>query len=185
MLDQKFAANRASERATRALYISQQNKVRAQKGFAMKSKRQLGMYTLTLNDDGSLQIQAPTLIRPLHIEARQVQELQQWLNDQQPGYAPQAGAAPTAPATVASTPSSPAPAVDANEPPATIAQRTIQEIIANTSANYPESLAPENRDRFIEQVTRNATLRPLLSQGKVSFKQITLWVEQQLGTGLY
>jgi len=151
----------------------------------MKSKRQLGMYTLTLNDDGSLQIQAPTLIRPLNIEARQVQELQQWLNDQQPGYAPQVSAAPAAPITTAAAATSPAPTVAANEPPEAVAQRTIQEIVANTSANYPESLAPENRDRFIEQVTRNAILRPLLSQGKISFKQVTLWVEKQLGTGLY
>lgn len=158
----------------------------------MRSKRQLGMYTLTLNDDGSLQIQAPTLIRPLSIEGRQVQELQQWLNDLQPGNVAQGGAEPATSAGIAGVTSSapeaiasPAPEVATNEPPETIAQRTIQEIISNTSANYPESLAPENRDRFIEQVTRNATIRPLMSQGKISYKQVTLWVEHQLGTGLY
>ena len=155
----------------------------------MKSKRQLGMYTVTLNDDGSLQIQAPTLIRPLSIEARQVQELQQWLNDLQPGNVSQsgtgqtvgAGEASSAPGIAATT----APEIVANEPPEAIAQRVIQEIISNAGANYPETLAPENRDRFIEQVTRNATIRPLMSQGKVSYKQVTLWVEKQLGTELY
>ncbi len=157
----------------------------------MRSKRQLGMYTLTLNDDGSLQIQAPTLIRPLSIEARQVQELQQWLNDLQPGNVPQTSAGqatagePATLTTSATAATSSTSTIVANEPPEAIARRTIQEIIANTSANYPESLAPENRDRFIEQVTRNIAIRPLLSQGKVTFKQVTLWVEQQLGTGLY
>ncbi|GAC1365099.1 MAG: hypothetical protein PVS3B1_31070 [Ktedonobacteraceae bacterium] len=146
------------------------------------------MYTLTLNDDGSLQIQAPTLIRPLSIEARQVQELQQWLNDQQPGNVTSGGAVQTpvaAASTTTTTASPPAPPAATNEPPETIVQRTIQGIISNAGANYPESLAPENRDRFIEQVTRNATIRPLMSQGKISYKQVTLWVEQQLGTGLY
>lgn len=158
----------------------------------MRSKRQLGMYTLTLNDDGSLQIQAPTLIRPLSIEAKQVQDLQQWLNDLQPGNVSQsatgqatsagaAGGTSSAPSIAATTTSE----VIANEPPEATAQRVIQEIISNAGANYPETLAPENRDRFIEQVTRNATIRPLMSQGKVSYKQVTIWVETQLGTGLY
>ena len=150
------------------------------------------MYTLTLNDDGSLQIQAPTLIRPLSIEARQVQVLQQWLNDLQPANVSQGSTGHTASAGVADSAApgitaamSPAPEVVADEPPETVAQRVIQAIISNTSANYPETLAPENRDRFIEQVTRNATIRPLMSQGKITYKQVTLWVEHQLGTGLY
>lgn len=158
----------------------------------MRSKRQLGMYTLTLNDDGSLQIQAPTLMRPLSIEAQQVQDLQKWLNDLQPGNVLPgstghvAGAGVTdaaAPGITAAM--SPASEVVADEPPETVAQRVIQQIVSNTSANYPETLAPENRDRFIEQVTRNATIRPLMSQGKITYKQVTLWVEHQLGTGLY
>ena len=158
----------------------------------MRSKRQLGMYTLTLNDDGSLQIQAPTLIRPLSIEAKQVQDLQQWLNDLQPGNVSQSAtgqvAQTAAPAGTSSAPEIAATTtseVVTNEPPEATAQRIIQEIISNASANYPETLAPENRDRFIEQVTRNATIRPLMSQGKVSYKQVTIWVETQLGTGLY
>ncbi|MBA2682358.1 MAG: hypothetical protein H0U76_28690, partial [Ktedonobacteraceae bacterium] len=148
-------------------------------------------YTLTLNDDGSLQIQAPTLIRPLSIEARQVQDLQQWLNDLQPGNVPQGSTGHVASAGVTDSAApgiteamSPTPEV-ADEPPETVAQRIIQQIVSNTSANYPETLAPENRDRFIEQVTRNATIRPLMSQGKITYKQVTLWVEHQLGTGLY
>ena len=157
----------------------------------MRSKRQLGMYTLTLNDDGSLQIQAPTLIRPLSIEARQVQDLQQWLNDLQPGNVTPGSTGHVASAGVTDSAApgitaamSPAPEV-ADEPPETVAQRIIQQIVSNTSANYPETLAPENRDRFIEQVTRNAAIRPLMSQGKITYKQVTLWVEHQLGTGLY
>ncbi len=154
----------------------------------MKSKKQLGMYTLTLNDDGSLQIQAPTLLRPLSIEARQVQELQHWLNINQPEYAASAGTTPAAVAPVVSTSSAstvPVQPENINEPPEIVAQRTIQELVANASSRFPESLAPENRDRFIEQVTRNPVIRPLMSQGKISYKQVTLLIEKQLGTGLY
>ncbi|GCE19987.1 hypothetical protein [Dictyobacter kobayashii] len=55
-------------------------------------------------------------------------------------------------------------------------------MIANASAQYPASLAPENRDRFIDQITRHPAIRPLVSQGKVSFKQIMLWVEQDIAS---
>jgi len=41
-------------------------------------------------------------------------------------------------------------------------------------------LEAENRDRFIQQLNRNPQIKPLLTQGKISYKQIMLWVEQDL-----
>ncbi|GLV59107.1 hypothetical protein KDH_59350 [Dictyobacter sp. S3.2.2.5] len=53
-------------------------------------------------------------------------------------------------------------------------------MIENASAQYPASLAPENRDRLIDQITRHPAIRPLMSQNKISYKQIMLWVEQNI-----
>ncbi|HTI15436.1 MAG TPA: hypothetical protein VL461_12885 [Dictyobacter sp.] len=173
----------------------------------MKSKKQFGMYSITLNDDGSLQIQAPTLLKPLIMDAQLVQDLQKWLQEQtgseQPETpstiipipnAPITSSPPIAPLTPAPDPtatSAPEPDPTAtsapepdSEPPDIFVQRLIKQIIQTTQEQTPERLAPENRDRFVEQVTRNAALRPLMSQGKITYKQILLWVEQQLGTSL-
>src|SRR5437879_5832905 len=50
----------------------------------MKSKKQLGMYTITIEDDDSLQIQSPTLLRPLSLDSKQVDTLHTWLNEVRP-----------------------------------------------------------------------------------------------------
>ena len=162
----------------------------------MKSKKQFGMYTIILNDDDSLQIQAPTLIRPLSIEAKQVQDLNGWLNEllrersQQPSIIPIPNAPltphpPVAPVvnTTHAT-ETPVPATTTNESPAEIAKRVVLETIDSVQMQNPGTLAPENRDRFVEQLTRNPTIRPFMSQGKVTYKQILLWVEERLGTTL-
>jgi len=163
----------------------------------MKSKKQFGMYSITLNDDGSLQIQAPTLLKPLIMDAQLVQDLQKWLQEQtgseQPETpstiipipnAPITSSPPIAPLTPAPDPTATSAPEPDSEPPDIFVQRLIKQIIQTTQEQTPERLAPENRDRFVEQVTRNAALRPLMSQGKITYKQILLWVEQQLGTSL-
>lgn len=162
----------------------------------MRSKKQLGMYSVNLDEEGTLQIQAPTLLRPLQLDAQQVRELQHWLNEVNPPAGTQAAAQPVAtpdtpPANVAPTVTAAAapvappkvtnePAAPASVAPETIAQQIIHEMIENASAQYPASLAPENRDRFIDQITRHPAIRPLMSQSKISFKQIMLWVEQDI-----
>ncbi|GER88827.1 hypothetical protein KDW_29890 [Dictyobacter vulcani] len=164
----------------------------------MRSKKQIGMYSISVDEEGALQIQAPTLLRPLQLDPQQAQELQAWLsgiytdNTPQPvtnnaptpdTTAPGETALPSEAATPASTittPPAPTPVTPAASPQAT-AQHIIREAIANAQAQYPASLAPENRDRFIDQITRHPAIRPLMSQGKISFKQIMLWVEQAIG----
>ncbi|GHO83352.1 hypothetical protein [Dictyobacter formicarum] len=160
----------------------------------MRSKKQLGMYSVNLDEEGTLQIQAPTLLRPLQLDAQQVRELQHWLNEVNPPIGTQAAAGPAAtpdtnavnatPAiTAAEAPVAPPrvpPEPAASVAPETIAQQIIQEVIENASAQYPASLAPENRDRFIDQITRHPSIRPLMSQNKISFKQVMLWVEQNI-----
>ncbi len=150
------------------------------------SKKTLGMYTIAVDVEGTLQIQSPTLLKPLIIESQQAQELTRWLAEQLNIAIPQSNAgtdpvatavAPTAPVTPTAAPQTVAP----DEDPVAVAKSTIYDIIADTGAQYPDSLAPENRDRFIEQVLRNATIRPLVSQGKISRKQVTLWIEQRMG----
>lgn len=164
----------------------------------MRSKKQIGMYSISVDEEGALQIQAPTLLRPLQLDPQQAQELQSWLSGIYTESTPQpatnsmsapATAAPVetgrpseviTPAPTVTTPPVSAPVTPAATPQAT-AQQAIRETIANAQAQYPASLAPENRDRLIDQITRHPAIRPLMSQGKVSFKQIMLWVEQAIG----
>ncbi len=153
-------------------------------------KKQLGMYTFALDDDGTLRISAPTLLKPLAIEAKQAQELARWLAEAHqveitPAPVPEVepvGAAPQASTTIR-----PEAEQAAQAPAATVAEtaeektrRIIQQQVAMAREQYPESLTVEKRDLLIEQITRVAEIRPLLSQGKVSWKQIMLWVNQEI-----
>ena len=144
----------------------------------MKSKKQLGMYTITIEDDDSLQIQSPTLLRPLILDNKQVDTLHTWLNEVRP-----LASVPVEHSTPATTtgPQDPdqRPAAPIVSPEA-VAQQAIHDAIAEAKAEYPIVLEAENRDRFIQQLNRNPQIKPLLTQGKVSYKQIMLWVEQDL-----
>ncbi|GCE19988.1 hypothetical protein [Dictyobacter kobayashii] len=75
----------------------------------MRSKKQIGMYSISIDDDGALQIQAPTLLRPLQLDAQQAQELQHWLNGINPSAGTQAASssvtAPVEAPTNAASPS--------------------------------------------------------------------------------
>ncbi|GCE27462.1 hypothetical protein KDA_29460 [Dictyobacter alpinus] len=159
----------------------------------MRGKKQIGMYSISVDEEGALQIQAPTLLRPLQLDPQQAQELHSWLSGlyggnttPTPVAAPEAVPAPVevAPAPVEAPVDPPVTSAPAPQQPAgtpqEVAQRAIRESIATAHAQYPASLAPENRDRFIEQVTRHPAIKPLMSQGKVSFKQVMLWVEQNI-----
>ncbi|GLV59108.1 hypothetical protein KDH_59360 [Dictyobacter sp. S3.2.2.5] len=79
----------------------------------MRSKKQLGMYSVNLDEEGALQIQAPTLLRPLQLDAQQVRELQQWLNEVNPPAGAGAQAPVAAPPAVATPQASAAPAAPA------------------------------------------------------------------------
>lgn len=150
------------------------------------SKKNLSMYTLTLDEEGTLQIQAPTLLKPLTLQAQQAQELALWLANayqlatpQQPEQAaipPDTNHASVAPAIQQSS----AQTVKTTEQPQQIAQRVISTAISQARAQYPEVLAPENRDRFIDQILRSSEIKPLLSQNQLSRRQILLLVEQGL-----
>ena len=149
-------------------------------------KKQFGMYAVIIDEDGALQIQAPTLLKPLKMDARQAQDIAAWLAEVYhitPVSTPNTTAPSTSTTSATPTQTVSEPAV-VNEPPETIAQRAIATTIATVQDQFPSSLAPENRDRFIEQVSRHPDIKPLLSQGKISRKQVLLWVEQQLGTNL-
>ncbi|BCL81064.1 hypothetical protein ccbrp13_35290 [Ktedonobacteria bacterium brp13] len=149
----------------------------------MKSKKQLGMYTITIEDDDSLQIQSPTLLRPLSLDSKQVDTLHTWLNEVRP-----LASVPIEHSTLATaTPVTTAGLQDPDQQPAapivspeSVAQQAIHDAIAEAKAEYPVVLEAENRDRFIQQLNRNPQIKPLLTQGKVSYKQIMLWVEQDL-----
>ena len=133
--------------------------------------KNIGSYTLSIFDDGAMTIQALQLHDPLTFDAGQTLELQQWLSQQQNLLQPEIPNA-TAPQASEVAP------VESSE---TIAQRVIDDAIAQTREHYPASLDIENRDRFIDQITRDPDIKPLVAQGKISRKQIMLWIEQRLG----
>jgi hypothetical protein len=147
----------------------------------MKSKKQLGMYTITIEDDDSLQIQSPTLLRPLILDSKQVDTLHTWLNEVRPlASVPVEHSTPattTGPQDSDQRPATPAAPIVS---PEAVAQQAIHDAITEAKAEYPIVLEAENRDRFIQQLNRNPQIKPLLTQGKVSYKQIMLWVEQDL-----
>lgn len=147
-------------------------------------KKQIGMYTFTLSENGTLQIQAPTLLKPVIVDARQTLELAQWLaelhqiapgNSSSPMPQPVQEAVPVSTSTPVAAPST---SEEVAESPEDSARRAIRETVSAIDAQNPEMLAPENRDRLLEQVLRQAAIRPLLAQGKVSRKQVLLWVDQ-------
>lgn len=155
----------------------------------MKSKKQLGMYTVLIEDDDSIQIQAPTLIRPISLDSKQVGELHMWLNEVHPQGVP-TGTNPTSASPITQEHITPAPESQGTTEPAApaastanpeqITQQAIRAAIITAQSEYPAALAPENRDRFIEQLTRNPQIKPLVTQGKISYKQIMLWTEQSI-----
>ncbi len=132
--------------------------------------KNIGSYTLSISEDGAVTIGGARLSEPVMFDGGQAQELLQWLS-QQKNVQPEAS-------TAAATQAIAAPVVESNEE---IAQRVIRDTIAFTRERYPAGLDFENRDRFIDQVTRDPDIKPLVSQGKISRKQIMLWIEQQLG----
>jgi hypothetical protein len=138
-----------------------------------KRETQIGDYTVSLDDEGTLRIATASLA--LTFPKEQAQVLIQWLSVQ-PG-----GAAISEPTAIASEGGAEQPAVIEN--PLEAVQSIIAETIATARANYPASLNIENRDRFVDQLTRDRRIKPYISQGAVSPKQITLWVEQKLDTG--
>jgi hypothetical protein len=164
-------------------------------------KKQIGMYTFALDSEGTLSIQAPTLLKPVVIEAKQARELIHWLADAQqielaPATPPPAelvtsapaittaqgeAAIATAPPTqpVAERPAETSSGTEA-ETPESLTRRIIQQQVAVAREQRPENLALERRDLLIEQITRVSEIRPLISQGKVSWKKIMLWVNQEI-----
>jgi hypothetical protein len=137
---------------------------------------QIGEYTITLDDSGALKIS--TAILALTFPKEQAETLIHWLSAQEnTSDNPVTAAAPII------TPEVPTePPVLAQDPLEAV-QSLIDEAIANARANYPASLDIENRDRFVDQLTRDRRIRPYLSQGTVNTKQMILWVEQKLDTG--
>jgi hypothetical protein len=138
-----------------------------------RRETQIGDYTVSLDGEGTLRIATASLA--LTFPKEQAQALIQWLSAQPDGTAI------TEPAAVASEGVAEQPAVVQN--PLEAVQSIIDETIATARANYPASLNIENRDRFVDQLTRDRRIKPYISQGAVSPKQITLWVEQKLDTG--
>lgn len=124
------------------------------------STRKIGSYTVSIDEDGMLQLETLTL------EPAQTRELFQWLNEQRTIFTAQAAA--------------PSPTTTPAASPEEVTRHAINEAIAQAQASYPASLAPESRDRFIEQIARHPTVRPLVSKGQVSRKQLMLWIDQQL-----
>ncbi len=136
-----------------------------------KSARTIGAYTFTLAEDGALTIEAAHLQGPLTFAASQVQELQDWLMQQRVSSP---GSAPTAAVQEATVPT---------ESGEEVVSRVIAEAITLTRESYPAGLDLENRDRFIDQITRDPLVKPLIAQGKISRKQIMLEIEQRLSSG--
>ncbi|HEY4386666.1 MAG TPA: hypothetical protein VGN34_19595 [Ktedonobacteraceae bacterium] len=134
----------------------------------------IGEYTVSLDESGALRIATASLA--LTFPNEQAQALIQWLGTQQSNIG---GTTPTATTTDSPEVADELPAQD----PVEAVQGIIDEVIATTRANYPASLGIENRDRFIDQLTRDRRIKPYLSQGSVSSKQILLWVDQKLDTG--
>ncbi len=129
--------------------------------------KNIGSYTLSLYDDGAMTIQASQMQNPLTFDAGQAQELVLWLTQQK-----------TSPIGAPVSPTIAEPHVESSEE---IAHRVIDGAIALTREHYPASLDIENRDRFIDQITRDPDIKPLVAQGDISRKQIMLWIEQRLG----
>jgi hypothetical protein len=160
------------------------------------SKKNLSMYTFTLDEEGTLQIQAPTLFKPLMMQAQQAQELALWLVDAYQLSTPQqpeptfvsSNESPATSPTIAETSTAQQESAPVIEPPVPteqpldIAQRVIREAIEQAREQYPEVLNPENHDRFLNQILRAAAIKPLLAQNLISRKQILLLVEQDLGS---
>ena len=134
------------------------------------STRTIGAYTLSIADDGALTIQAAHLQNPLTFDGGQAQEVLQWLSEQKDLYLKIAPAVAVAQQEVASPTESSEEAV----------QHVITDTIAQAREHYPASLDLENRDRFIDQITRDPLVKPLMTQGTISRKQIMLWIEQRL-----
>ena len=133
---------------------------------------QIGEYTVILDDSGALKIS--TSILALTFPKEQAETLIHWLSEQE-----STSDKPITATTPTSTPEQPALAQD----PLEAVQSLIDEAIANARANYPAGLSIENRDRFVDHLTRDKRIKPYLSQGTVNTKQIILWVEQKLDTG--
>ena len=131
--------------------------------------RNIGSYTLSIDDDGAMLIEAAGLSERITFDAGQVQELVQWLTQQNNHLQAEISSAPQIPV---------AKPVESNE---ATAQRVIEDAITQAREHYPASLDIENRDRFIDQITRDPDIKPLVAQGKISRKQIMLWIEQRLG----
>src|SRR5450755_823538 len=135
-----------------------------------KIARTIGAYTFTLTEDGTLTIAAAHLREPLTFAASQVQELQDWLIQQR--------ISSTASATTAAFQEAAVPTESSED----IVGRVIAEAIALARESYPAGLELENRDRFIDQITRDPLVKPLIAQGRISRKQIMLEIEQRLST---
>lgn len=135
-----------------------------------KIARTIGAYTFTLTEDGTLTIVAAHLQAPVTFAASQVQELQDWLVQQRISSP---GSAPTEAFQQATAPT---------ESSEDIVGRVIVEAIALTRESYPAGLELENRDRFIDQITRDPLVKPLIAQSKISRKQIMLEIEQRLSS---
>lgn len=134
--------------------------------------RKIGSYTLSISDDGAITLEAAHLHEPLTFDAAQAQELRQWLLQQKNLVQSEAATVPTPP-----QPPITAPAENNEE----MVQRVINDAITLARERYPASLDLENRDRFIDQITRDPAIKPLVTQGKISRKQIMLWIEQNVG----
>jgi hypothetical protein len=133
--------------------------------------RQIGAYTVSISDDGAIGIEVAGLHEPLKFDAGQAQELRQWLVQSKDALSSEVSSAVTPPA----------PALDVVESSEEMAQRVINEAIVLAREHYPAGLNLENRDRFIDQITRDPAIKPLVAQGKISRKQIMLWIEQSTG----
>ena len=131
--------------------------------------RNIGSSRLSISDDGTLKIEDTRFPEPLVFTTEQAQELLQWLTQQKNLLVP----------TILPTQATEAPIESSEE----TAQRIISDAIALARERYPASLDLENRDRFIDQVTRDPEIKPLVAQGKISRKQIMLWIEQKAGGG--
>ena len=133
--------------------------------------RKIGSYTLSISDDEAITLEAAHLQEPLTFDAAQAQELRQWLLQQKNVVQSEVTSITTPPPPVT------APAESGEE----MVQRVINDAITLARERYPASLNLENRDRFIDQITRDPDIKPLVAQGKISRKQIMLWIEQNVG----
>ncbi len=145
-------------------------------------KKQIGMYTLLTDEEGTLQIQAPTLLKPLLLDPRQAHDLASWLAEQYT-ISMAADTPVAAPVQATSAPSAPPQTPIQEQDPQAVAHNAINQTVKVAQDRYPDMLDPANRDRLIEQVRRMPEIKALLSQSKITPKQITLWVEQRIEKG--